>query len=92
MKKNPIVVKWPLEGRGLTLYPFIFAHKDWESTFKHEMKHWHQIQALGVFGFYKAILREYWRHGPNDGPMEMVCEAYEREPLTAEERELWDEI
>ena len=90
MRFKPIVIKWPLEGRGLTLYPFIFAHKDWPSTFKHECMHWYQIQRMGVLSFYWAIIKEYLKHGMNYGPLEQECERYEAYPLGEKEKEWWD--
>lgn len=87
--RRPKVIRcWLPFGMGLTLYPFIFIDGD-ERTFKHECMHWYQIERMGVFRFYWEILKEYIKHGSNDGPLEQECEKYETYPLNYQEQEWW---
>ena len=86
----PIVIKveslpW---GKGITLWPFIIVEKD-VRVFKHECMHWYQIKRMGFFKFYYSIIKEYIKHGMNDGPLEQECERYEEHPLTEQEEKWW---
>ena len=91
MKKPIICNTWLPLGTGLTLYPFILIDsKRPERTFKHELMHWYQIHEMGVLRFYWEILKEYIKHGSNDGPLEQECEEYELEPLLSCERRWWE--
>jgi hypothetical protein len=92
--RKPIIIKWLRlpAGNGITLWPFIIVSSKAsfpERTFKHECMHWYQIQEWGVFKFYWRIIKEYFKYGQYDGPIERECYEYKKEPLLSCEQEWW---
>lgn len=63
IKLNSKIANW-LEVEAIVLWPFILvaADKMHERLWRHEMKHWEQIQKYSVIGFYIMYLFYYFKN------------------------------